>query len=98
MEFPPKESSLKEPPSRGPLLSLFIRFCLRCIIIHVEESRIGKQDKRLKVREGAPTFSHMFFIDDIILLAKVDQKEVVELLQILNLFSKASSQRINTHK
>ena len=52
----------------------------------------------IKITAGAPTLTHLLFADDLIIFAKADTKEAYELMSILNLFSGASGQRINTLK
>ena len=60
----------------------------------IEKDRI----KDVILLNGAPRITHLFFADDVILLAMVDPKEAYELLSILNTFSLASAERINTKK
>ena len=64
----------------------------------LKKSEIDGRIRGINFRDGAPTLSNMFLADDIVILAKVDHREVFELLQILNLFSQVSGQRITTQK
>ena len=54
--------------------------------------------KDIYFNEGALVLSCLFFADDIILLAIVDQEEVYKLMNILNTFFEASGQRVNAQK
>ena len=52
----------------------------------------------LKVTPTSLSLSHLFFVDDIILFARVNDEEVYELIAILNKFTGASGQLINIKK
>ena len=47
---------------------------------------------------GAPTLTHLLFVDDIILPAKADEPKAYEFMNILNKFSTTTRQRINLRK
>ncbi|XP_057418917.1 uncharacterized protein LOC130713138 [Lotus japonicus] len=52
----------------------------------------------IKLAPTAPTLTHLFFVDDSLILAKASPQQLYQIMQILNIFSQASSQRINLHK
>ncbi|XP_062103848.1 uncharacterized protein LOC133814961 [Humulus lupulus] len=51
-----------------------------------------------KVARGAPRVSHMFFADDSYLYCKANEVEAGNVLTLLDLFEKASGQRVNLAK
>ena len=62
------------------------------------EAESSEKLTRLKVSLRTPTVTHLFFVDDIILFGKTRSEEAYEIVRILNLFSRASGQRVNTQK
>ena len=52
----------------------------------------------IKLTSSSPFLIHMFFVDDVLLFCNSSAEEVFELTRILNLFSKASGQRVNLQK
>lgn len=54
--------------------------------------------KPLKASRSGPHVSHLFFADDLLLFAEVDEDQVACITEGLQLFSKASGQRINYNK
>lgn len=47
---------------------------------------------------SAPTLTHLFFVDDVVIFSQDSPESIVTLTAILNLFTAASSQRISTTK
>ncbi|XP_057453159.1 uncharacterized protein LOC130745025 [Lotus japonicus] len=52
----------------------------------------------LQLAPTAPKLTHLFFADDSLLFAKASDQEAYQIVDILNTFSLASGQRINTSK
>ncbi|KAE8773546.1 hypothetical protein D1007_54235 [Hordeum vulgare] len=52
----------------------------------------------VKICNNAPTVSHLFFVDDVVLLMKANQSEAEVLKEILDLYKRCFGQCINTEK
>lgn len=52
----------------------------------------------IQLADNAPPLSHLFFAYDAILFARDSQAEIYQLVNILNIFTKASGQRVNLSK
>lgn len=60
----------------------------------VEHGRI----QGIQLAEGAPKLTHLFFADDALLFGRATVENMYQLVEILNVYSKASGQRINLAK
>ena len=65
---------------------LILKRCGDLLWDPVKASRIG------------PSFSHLFFADDLVLFAKVDQKNCQSVKEVLECFCDLSGQKISLHK
>lgn len=90
-------------PSRGlrqgdPLSSYLFLICIEgfTFIIHEFEKRNLIQG--IKVARSAPPISHMFFADDCYIFCKASEDNANHILQMLNIFQRASGQQINVEK
>ncbi|XP_074327095.1 uncharacterized protein LOC141665037 [Apium graveolens] len=90
-------------PSRGlrqgdPLSSYLFLICIEGFtsIIHDYENRNLIQG--IKVARSAPSISHMFFADDCYIFCKASEDSANHILQMLNIFERASGQQINVEK
>lgn len=54
--------------------------------------------ERIQVCRKAPRLSHMFFADDFYLYCRVNKEETNKMLELLNKFEVASSQKVNARK
>jgi hypothetical protein len=52
----------------------------------------------IKICAGAPSFNHLLFADDSLILLKVSEESALHLRNILNLFEVCSGQTINADK
>jgi hypothetical protein len=52
----------------------------------------------IKTSQQGPTFSHIFFADDLVLFAKATRANCTTINKVLNIFCQASGQKINTSK
>lgn len=90
-------------PSRGlrqgdPLSPFLFVLCaqgLSSILVSFENQRLFKG---IRIAQGAPYLSHLFFADDSLLLFKIEDHGVHNIRRALNLYSRASGQCINFDK
>ncbi|XP_075663428.1 uncharacterized protein LOC142633026 [Castanea sativa] len=85
-------------PSRGirqgdPLsLYLFI-FCMEVLGAMIAEKCCSKLWNPVKASQGGLPFSHLFFTDDLVLFARVDWKNCVDVREVLDSFCELSGQK-----
>lgn len=68
---------------------------LACLILF--EVSLGNWSGVKTSRRG-PSFSHLFFADDLILFAKATKKNCLTIQKVLNIFCTSSSQQVNSEK
>ena len=86
---------LRQGDPLSPYLFILAMISLSCLFI---ETAASGKISGLKVTPRTLTITYLFFIDDIILFGRVRDEEAYEVIRVLNLFSRASSQRINSQK
>ena len=52
----------------------------------------------VKASQGGLTFSHLFFVNDLVLFAKVDQKTCVAVREVLDSFCSIIGQKVSQDK
>ena len=52
----------------------------------------------MKIGRGAPTVSHLFFADDVVLYCRATNKEAMALKKILHVYGAALRQEVNDRK
>ncbi|QHO00044.1 uncharacterized protein DS421_13g403050 [Arachis hypogaea] len=52
----------------------------------------------MKLAPNAPNLTHLLFADDCIIFSKAREEDIYQLIQILNVYTEASGQRINLDK
>lgn len=90
-------------PSRGirqgdPLSPYLFIMCMKMLSCIIYLSVDYLQWQPIKLSKSVPLLSHLFFADDIILLAKVSTKSCHANIDTLNHFTNYSGQKINFQK
>lgn len=87
-------------PSRGirqgDLFSPYICiFCMEYLACLIQEEVIAGNWHRFKSSKNGPTFTHIFFANDVILFAKVSKESCLAIKRVLNAFCNVFGQKIN---
>lgn len=90
-------------PARGlrkgdPLSSYPFLTCVEGLTMLINDYEEKNMIKGIKVARSAPYIFHMFFVDDSYIFYKASMESANYVLQMLNLFEKASGQQINVDK
>ena len=84
---------------QGDLLSpyLFI-LCMEVLGALIENKCHEKLWNPVKSSQGGPTFLHLFFVDDLMLFAKVNRKNCIAIRDVLDSFCALWGQKISEEK
>lgn len=90
-------------PSRGlrqgdpisPYLFIIVMECLSRLFHRAEQQNIIKG---ITISRGGPTTTHLLFVDDLLILARADEREIAECKNILDKFCTWSGLSINLDK
>lgn len=90
-------------PSRGlrqgDLISLYLFiFCMKYLGYLIEKKCLDGVWKPLKASRKNIGISHLFFADDLMLFAKVDEESYEAILEVLNNFCEESGQKVSLEK
>lgn len=90
-------------PTRGvrqgdPLSPFIFILCIERLS-HLINSKVENGDwKSIKISKNGPSFSHLFYADDLFLFGKASTKNLSVILECLNLFCAHSGQNVNHQK
>jgi hypothetical protein len=90
-------------PSRGirqgdPLSPYIFILCMEYLAWLIQGEVTNGSWKGIKVSRQGPTFSHIFFADNLVLFAKATKANCRTINKVLNTFCQASGQKINNSK
>lgn len=92
--FPPK-IGLRQ----GDLLSLYLFIlCANVISSLLKKEVMNRNINGIQVSKRAPSISHIFFVDDIILFSRANATEVERTMEVLSTYQKASGQVMKLDK
>ena len=72
--------------------------CMEVLGYLVDDKCQFKLQDPVKASKGGPTISHLFFVDDLILFAKVDEKNFQSIWEVLEVFGELSGQKVSASK
>ena len=95
--------SQKVKPSRGlrqgdPLSPYLFILAMDALSYMLNQAKENGRLQGIKLTTSSPVLTHLFFADDVVLFCNARVEEAYELKRILNVFSRASVQRVNLHK
>lgn len=90
-------------PERGlrqgdPLSSYLFLLCIKGLTALLKNFETRKLVQGIKVARNAPSISHMLFADDSYIFCKASLENADNVLQLLDIFERASRQKINVNK
>jgi hypothetical protein len=90
-------------PSRGirqgdPLSPYLFILCMEYLSLRIFEACQNKNWKSIKASRSGPSFSHLFFADDLLLFADASVKSCRTILTVLEDFCSHSGQKVNLSK
>lgn len=90
-------------PSRGirqgdPLSSYLFLICMEGLTALIQDHARRHLLTGIKVARGAPALTHMFFADDLYVFCKANGDTAEEILNVLQVYERASGQKINNLK
>ncbi|KAL5735902.1 hypothetical protein ACOSQ2_030690 [Xanthoceras sorbifolium] len=90
-------------PQRGlrqgcPLSPYLFLLCAEALSTLIKGNESNGQSLGMRCCRGSPLVSHLFFADDSIVFCRASVQNCEKLKQILNIYEKASGQRINLQK
>ena len=90
-------------PSRGirqgdPISPYLFLLCMEFFGAQITNMCEGKRWDRMKASRNGPSFSHVLFVDDLMLFAKANHKNCEAIIEVLNNFCNLASQKVNLRK
>ena len=90
-------------PSRGirqgdPLSPYLFILCMEYLSLRIFEACANKNWKSIKASRSGPSFSHLFFADDLLLFADASENCCRTIIAVLDDFCSCSGQKINLSK
>ncbi|CAM8943968.1 unnamed protein product [Rhodiola kirilowii] len=95
IDIPPLKRGLRQGDPLSPYLFLL---CSEWLSMKLEEEILSKSLKGVRICQGAPVLSHLFFADDSVFFLKATEQNARCLRAILRDYEGISGQRINSAK
>lgn len=76
---------------------LFV-LCMECLSHLIDKAVQDGRYAPIKVARTIPPLSHLFFADDLLLFSEASEKQIRVIMECLNQFCLASSQKVNLQK
>ncbi|KAL9690018.1 hypothetical protein QQ045_010411 [Rhodiola kirilowii] len=95
IDLPPPERGLRQG---DPLFPYLFLLCSEWLSMKIEEEAAGRRLKGVRVCQGAPMITHLFFADDSTFFMKATEQNAVCLKEVLRMYEAISGQRINNAK
>ena len=81
-----------------PLSPYLFMFCIEVLGVLISDKCNSKLWNPIKASQSGPSFSHLFFADDLILFARADHKNYVAIREALDSFCSISGQKVSQDK
>ncbi|XP_071933651.1 uncharacterized protein [Coffea arabica] len=90
-------------PTRGlrqgdPLSPYLLLICVEGFSSLLNQAKVHGRLTGLKIAQGAPSLSHLFFVDDSLIFCKANVDEASQIMRILEVYKQASGQLVNVEK
>ena len=92
-------SSLQEELDREtPSPITFSSFCIEFLGAQIDSMCENNRLDKIKASKNCPSFSHVFFADDLMLFVKANAKNCEAIIEVLDTFCKLAGQKVNLAK
>lgn len=90
-------------PSRGirqgdPISPYLFLLCMEFLGAHISTLCEEKRWDKIKASKNGPSFSHIFYVDDLMLFAKANSKNCATIVEVLDNFCNMAGQKIYLNK
>lgn len=90
-------------PSRGirqgdPISLYIFLLCIEFLGAQIHSMCENNRWDKIKASKNGPSFSHVFFADDLMLFAKANAKNCEAIIEVLDTFCKLAGQKLNLAK
>ena len=90
-------------PSRGirqgdPISPYLFLLCMKFLGSHITSMCEVRRWDKVRASRSGPSFSHVFFADDLMLFAKADRKNCEAIIEVLDNFCNLARQQVNLAK
>ncbi|XP_042954684.1 uncharacterized protein LOC122291103 [Carya illinoinensis] len=83
---------------RDPISPYIFLLCTEGLILLLDQANSHNQVEGIRVCRGAPMLNHLLFADDVVMFCRVNMQTCLTLQHKLDIYEKASGQKINSEK